>query len=279
MRRKTKTNPRSLRSVSGLPKTKALTVTNRSHRPERICVEQKPLTGKFSREWTVYTPELVPKQPQSGIVRFKVSTRWCSNTRSPKIWRSIPYIDKVGQIHATTLGLWKCNAPQLFGTICSTVHKRLWSVCRKFKHRNKYKSAIGFLSHYYTLTNDDSFFRRCLAMLQRKDHKNLSNTCYWKKFNLDDNTRFLYDQTVHAVLWFQSREERAPHREMSKRCFLQTPLRDAHARPSMVRRGERIVFDDAMTDWARVYSGPAVKAFSVEIDPHRCVKGFSLFRG
>lgn len=205
-------------------------------------------------------PSIVPAQPNSGMYRFKISGRWCSDSKSGKIWRGIPFIDHIGQIHANTVGFWKCRTYELFGTILSTVHKRLWGVTRSYRKKFHIDSRLLYdIAAYYTITNHDSWFRRTLEMLKRRKTKELRNFVYRKLKHMDANTRFLYDQAQYAALWFQSRSERAPRREMSKQCSDVDLTSYSTLRVPPVRCSSLLIFDDLLRRWSGVYSGPQMK--------------------
>jgi len=221
---------------------------NRCFRERVVSVRLRP-TGQPG--WSEYNAEIVPKSPaHNGLVRFKNSLRWCGGSTAGQRWHHIPYIDHVGQIHAVSVARWRCSAPQLFATITSTVFKRLWGRTRKGPIKDRVRAGLLYqVAQYYTITNDDSFLRRTLSMLVRRRHRELGRFVYYKIKHLDANNRFLYDQALYGALWFQSRQDRCPGRELSNQMI-------------EVQRDERSVFcssrchfDKLMVTWARVYSG------------------------
>jgi len=152
---------------------------NRCFRPHVVSVRLRP-TGEPG--WSQYNVEVVPKTPaHNGLVRFRNSLRWCGGSTAGQRWHHIPFIDHVGQIHATSLAKWRCTAPQLFATITSTVFKRLWGQTRYGPIKDRCKSGLLYkVAQVYTITNDDSFFRRSLSMLARQRHTELGKFVYYK---------------------------------------------------------------------------------------------------
>jgi len=201
--------------------------------------------------WVSYNAQVVPEvSAHNGLVRFKKSLRWCGGSKAPQLWHHIPFIDHRGHIHATSVGRWKCTAPQLLATITSTVFKRLWGRTRKGPIPNRVKSGLLYrIAQIYSITNDDSFFRRTLCMLSRRRDKELLKFVYYKEKHMDDNNRFLYDQASFGATWFQSRQDRCPGRAMSNQMI--KVQRDG--RPTYLTL--RCHFDRTVTAWARVYSG------------------------
>jgi hypothetical protein len=158
----------------------------------------------------VFVPPDCPSKLPPGVVRTKVSEKWAPGLRSAKVTRLVPYIDKKGQIHATSVCSWKCSSLQLFATICATVYKRLWG---KYLHHRKWEKPkpndLFKIAVLYSLTNDDYWFRRTEELLQRTS--SVTKHIYRRKMKLDDNTKVLYDQALKNALWFQSRV-RKPNR-------------------------------------------------------------------
>jgi hypothetical protein len=266
--------PRALgRRNPGLKRQPENTDRNRCFRESIVTVRLVPTSTKG---WEEYNAETIPKVPVSnGLVRFRVSTRWCGGSTARQRWHHIPFIDRHGLIHATSVARWHCSAPQLLATITSTVFKRLWGRTRHGPH--KYRPSANLLyrvAQQYAITNDDSFYKRCLSMLLRGHRKQLSQFVYYKLKRLDANNRFLYDQALHGALWFQSRADRCPSRALST--IESDVLRDV-GKPRGFS-GSRCNFDRLVTAWARVYSGPS----ATPLNPTFLLplgRGVSVFRG
>lgn len=226
-------------------------VPNTCFREERISVRlvdpQPVKTG-----WEPYIHGAFPRSPASnGLVRFRLSEKWYPKIL-PKGDFSIPFIDHSGHIHALSLGTWRCSPVQLFATICSTVYKRLTNITRSQNRKKRCNLDCLFrASLYYTITNDDSFLRRCLSMLYRMD-KNIQGFVYFKTKQMDANRRFLYDQVrVYSPLWFQSRVRVCERRVKSNNCD------SSKAQPSGthgVASLSTCLFN--WDEWAAVYTAP-----------------------
>jgi len=256
------------------PKSKRIpgSTKNRCFREDVVSVRLLP-PGKPG--WQEYNVEVIPKTPiHSGLVRFRNSTRWCDGSTAPQRWHHIPYIDKFGQIHATSLGRWSCSAPQLLATITSTVFKRLWGRTRYVRFKDRPNAGLLYqVAQYYAITNDDSFFRRSLSMLVRRRREELGKFVYYKIKHLDANNRFLYDQALYGALWFQSRRRRCPRRVLSNQMIeIQRDEGTAKAGHSL-----RCHFDRMMVAWARVYSGASAHPRKAVVPP--LGKGQLVFRG
>jgi len=243
---------------------------NRCFRPHVVSVRLRP-TGEPG--WSQYNVEVVPKTPaHNGLVRFRNSLRWCGGSTAGQRWHHIPFIDHVGQIHATSLAKWRCTAPQLFATITSTVFKRLWGQTRYGPIKDRCKSGLLYkVAQVYTITNDDSFFRRSLSMLARQRHTELGKFVYYKIKNLDANNRFLYDQALYGALWFQSRQDRCPGRVLSNQMI------EIQRNEGKMFSSLRCHFDRLMVAWARVYSGASAHPNGAVVLPKGL--GQPFFRG
>lgn len=245
---------------------------NRCFRERVVSVRLRP---PGSPGWSEYNAEIVPKTPNhNGLVRFRNSLRWCGGSSAGQRWHHIPYIDHVGQIHATSVARWYCTAPQLLATITSTVHKRLWGRTRKGPIKSRVKSGLLYkIAQVYAITNDDSFFRRSLCMLVRRRYKELGKFVYYKIKHLDANNRFLYDQVLYGALWFQSRQDRCPGRELSNQMIeIQRDDRNPGGFCSL-----RCHFDKIVVAWARVYSGASAHPARAVVHPMGI--GQPIFRG
>lgn len=158
------------------------------------------------KDMAVHDPIIVPKHPQSnGLVVFKTSERWFLDERPQKEVRAVPFIDRNGLIHATTVCQWKCSSYQLYATIVGTVYKRLSHLVHtvnKKKHRVVDDNLLLKIALHYSATNDDSWFKRCLAMIFHRA-KGLLNFVYRTIKSVDANKGFLYDQALNNASWFK----------------------------------------------------------------------------
>lgn len=249
---------------------------NTKNRCFRESVVSVRLVSPSTPGWVQYNAEIVPRTPASnGLVRFRTSTKWCDGSTAPQQWHHIPYIDKFGQIHATSVARWRCSAPQLLATITSTVFKRLWGRTRRGPYKYRPNAQLLYqVAQYYAITNDDSFFRRFLAMLCRHRFKEIRKFVYYNLKHLDANNRFLYDQALHGALWFQSRLRRSPRRVLSNQMIEIQRDETTHK----VGVSLRCHFDKQTVAWARVYSGPDARPSIKTVVPP-LGKGQSVFRG
>lgn len=248
--------------------------TNRCFRERVVSVRLVPTPQKG---WSEYNAEIIPKVPvQNGLIRFRNSLKWCGGSTAGQRWHHIPYIDHVGQIHATSLARWRCTAPQLFATLTSTVFKRLWGRTRKGPYKYRPKADLLYkVAQFYVITNNDSFFRRSLVMLRKGLHRELGKFVYYMIKNLDANNRFLYDQALFGALWFQSRQGRCPGRVLSNQ-MIEISRNDGTATRGV--SSLRCHFDKLVVAWARVYSGASACPQMRTVAPPEG-KEQSIFRG
>jgi hypothetical protein len=162
-----------------------------------------------------YKPTIVSPRPESnGLVVFRISERWTLDARSKRTLRAVPYIDRNGLIHATTVCWWRCSSYQLYATIVATVYKRLKHLVSGIHNRKKRCKDTNLLlkiALHYSATNDDSWYKRCLAMLYGTN-KNLLSFVYYKIKSVDANKGFLYDQALNNASWFKR------HSRFSRKC-------------------------------------------------------------
>jgi len=208
--------------------------------------------------WEPYLAPKINSVPKKsiGLVRFKVSDAWFRPARPKKAYRNIPYIDSEGFIHAQAIYVWRCSAPQLLATIMSTVHKRLMGITRNQDRKKRCNMDLLFkISAYYTITNNDSFLRRCLIMMYKTINiKDIRRFVYQKINNMDANRRFLYDQVGYPTLWFQSRIRHSPIREKSRHDVKSVLINSSPAAQSRTWGPEDIGrFVDEVTAWSSVY--------------------------
>lgn len=212
----------------------------------------KPRTG-----FVQHAVEIVPKQPVSnGLVRFKMSDRWYRGSTSAKKWHLVPFIDKIGRVHATSVGSWMCHPAQLLATTVSTVFKRLLSRCRHFSRDKRPSMHLLFrVAAYYCVTNDDSFFNRSSAMLFKASPRDLSKFVYRKEKRLSKTNRFLLDQLHFVNLWLKSRVGRCPARDLLTGLTIGTR---AHRQPQGLG-AVRFLFDLEVSRWASIFASPDAK--------------------
>jgi hypothetical protein len=190
--------------------------SNRCYREDKVLVKYStPLEG-----WSRHLTEQLPKNPKSnGLVRFKVSEKWFSDDNAAKRCRKVPFIDRDGLIHASTVALWKCSSYQLYGTILSTVYKRLRSLVNRVRHKFRPKPNLLLkVAAIYALENNDSWYKRCIAMIFNNRCHALNGHIYYYMKNVDTNKRFLFDQVFQNTLWFQSRVLSPAPRDKSTPC-------------------------------------------------------------
>jgi len=173
----------------------------------------------------------------------------------------VPYIDSCGRIHATSIAMWKCNAYELYGSIVSTVYKRLVNKARKirFKYRPN-KDLLLKIAALYGLFNEDNWYNRVFAMMYTSNSKHLKSLVYKRIKQMDSNTRFLLDQVLQATLWFQHRVRlvRGGRREMSKPSvcpdnyhYYPFPVNEGFVDSKVIASTNRFLFQ-----WVSVYTHP-----------------------
>jgi ribosomal protein L31E len=253
------TNPRK-RVGRRSPKSKKLGPSD----PERnrcFQANQTRLELGLANTGKQFEPKQISQyHPRSlGIVRYKTSNKWASPHRTKSVNTMVPYIDRVGQIHGTSVSTWKCNPYQLYATISSTVHKRLCNVVRGLPRKYRARSALLMkIALIYTITEDNTWFRRCLAMAKRCN-KNLRSFVYYKEKHLDTDKRFLIGQALQAALWLQSRTRkckllRVRVQSRNKDSGTECQSHDIRFSASDMCTGYQRL-DRIMTTWASVYTG------------------------
>lgn len=279
MRKKRRTTKRS-NPLIGRPrqprtKTPRHQMSNTCYREERISVRMVD-SQLPKRSWEPYQYGAFPRNPASnGLVRFRTSEKWFPGI--PKRDYSVPFIDEWGHIHALSLGTWRCSPVQLFATICSTVYKRLRNITRtQYRKKRCNLDCLFKISLIYTITNDDSFFRRCLSMIQRMD-RNIRKFVYYNLHKMDANRRFLVDQVRNCALWFQSRARKCRPRASSNPDNLQSPS----PAPQDRRTGVLSTCNFDWTGWVSPFEARNRNGLKVMIDSTvgRLFKSSSSFRG
>jgi hypothetical protein len=201
--------------------------------------------------------ETVPKQPvANGLVKFRTSDKWYTGSTASKQWHNIPFIDKKGMIRAISIGRWYCHPAQLLASIASTVFKRLRGNYRHISRKYRPRPDLLFrVALYYAITNDDSFFLRCHAMLTRARVVETRKFAYYHYKHLGKYKRFLFDQALSVALWLQSRKRFCVRRELPT-----SPIcRENTDRNTKGVGSARFRFDLEVTAWARVYSGACAR--------------------
>lgn len=172
------------------------------------CFREEKVRVSLSHKGERLIPSQIPNHPVSnGLVRFKISERWHNEQLNKKLY-AIPYIDQRGFVHSQILAFWKCTSTQLFATVVSTVHKRLWSInakkAKSYSGKRISSDLIYKIALIYVLSFDNYWLKRSLALIERG--RSPVRHVFWKLSKLDANKRFLYDQSQNSVaLWFQSR--------------------------------------------------------------------------
>lgn len=224
--------------------------------------------------WTEFPIEQVPKQPgQNGLVRFKLSDRWHRGVHLERSNYLIPFIDRTGITHATSVARWRCDPAQLLATTISTISKRLRNICRPYQKRPT-PDQLFRVAAVYAITNDDSFYRRCLEMISRSLTVPLRKFVYrYEKRKMGTTNRFLYDHVRFASKWFQSRVDKCPLREIPKRSenhrHSETPIEE-------VSEGRR--FAVCVSAWADIFRDVR-PATETHLSPAPRGKGWWICRG
>lgn len=235
--------------------------------------------------WKELDLERVPDNPHSnGLVVFRVSNRWYTDKRSQKDVLAVPYIDRSGLIYATPVCWWKCTAFQLYATITATVYKRLKSLVYSIPHKRRPRDSnlIFKIAMIYADTNDDSWYKRCIAMLFNNKSSDLLHFVN-SKLRMDANKGFLYGQALYNASWLKRRSRFC--RKCDKSIINDRPLafqlyhlwsKDHLSRGST----ERSVAIDFAKHWSSVYRVDSAKHSTAAFNSGRKdLKNLLWFRG
>jgi len=154
-----------------------------------------------------YLPWFIPRYPESnGLVRFKISNNWFGKKEHPKTGMFLPFINKIGLITPTFLGIWKCSYHDFFTTLVATIYKRLkHQMYKHFRKRQKTSDHDLYkIAFIYASEQDNSWFLRTYGILKNQP-KALKNHLYYKFKQMDKPIRFLYAQMQQCISWVQSR--------------------------------------------------------------------------
>lgn len=236
--------------------------------------------------WKRLELERVPERPQSnGLVIFRVSQRWCIDKRSPKDVLAVPYVDRSGLIYATPVCWWKCTSYQLYATIVATVHKRLRSLVHSIPHKKRPTddNLLLRIAIVYADTNDDTWYKRCLAMLFNNKSKDLLRFVNYK-LRVDANKGFLYGQALYNASWLKLRSrfcrkcDKSTSRDRSSTFKLYFPRSQEDA--LLDHNAWRSISDYLAKSWSTVYRLPEAKHFNSAVNSGGLGrKSLLLFRG
>jgi len=136
-------------------------------------------------------------------VRLMRSERWSADAGGSRITpRGIPFIMKSGHIAGSCCMTWRCSSYQWIATVTRMVLNRI-------KHRtvvsrrSRYKTwnQLAQVAAFYVITNNERAFER-LLQCKKEGFVGLLN---YYIHRVDEQKRFLLDQTLKGVLWFQLR--------------------------------------------------------------------------
>jgi len=154
---------------------------------------------------------------QSGMKLMR-SERWAAdNNKSKQAYRGQPFIGSDGHITGSVYFTWRCSAYQWFATLVRSVIRQISkrTILRKVKRR-KTKRNLTEIAIIYCLTMNDSLLERLLCCQTRGFRKLL----YRKINEMDDKTRFCYDQALSCAYWFELRGSCGPRVQSIKRTIL-----------------------------------------------------------
>jgi hypothetical protein len=116
--------------------------------------------------------------------------------------RGQPYIMKSGHLSGSVYITWRCSPYQWLATTIRAIFEKIRH--RKVvARRSRYKTPkhLMMISMYYAITSDDYALERLLNC-QRKGFTRVFN---YYKHSMDEKPRFLIDQMLSSILWFQLR--------------------------------------------------------------------------
>jgi len=135
--------------------------------------------------------------------RLMRSERWAADgERSKIVRRGIPFVMKSGLISGSCTMNWRCSSYQWIATVIRLVLQRIKRL-NVVSRRSRYKTwhQLTTVAAYYVVTNDEHGFQRLLHCKK----EGFVGTMHYLKHRMDEQKRFLFDQTLQGVLWFQLR--------------------------------------------------------------------------
>jgi hypothetical protein len=136
-------------------------------------------------------------------VKLMKSCRWAADSHGSKIRnRAVPWIMPSGHISGSTLFTWRCSSYQWIATVVRSILQRIKKRA-VVSRRSRYKTwhQLTLVAAFYTITNDVFAFERLLNC-----HRSVFTRLFFHQVQrVDESKRFLLDQTLKGVLWFQLR--------------------------------------------------------------------------
>jgi len=157
-------------------------------------------------EWNALTWRPIPKGKTPGF-NTKISKRAWVEPASPLKERPVPFINQTGKFSSGILGYWRTTDQAYVASIVSTVYQRLKMLSTHRYPKEKSNRSLGLAYQaacYYSLTRNDWFLDRVVALLARND-KALRSLLWKVVSRLGANTRFVFGQFLHQDLWLKSR--------------------------------------------------------------------------
>jgi len=226
----------------------------------------------------LHVPVLLPDNGNSnGLFKFRTSKTWMTGIRSAKSVCKVPYIDKQGEIHATSICYWRCDATQLYASVTSTVYKRLVGMSRTVPYKKRCaRDLLLKIALVYSLENDECWFRRCKAMLGKA--KDLRNFVYGFMKRMDQNKRFLFDQAQQVALWFQFRSRLPRRRDRSTIVCANADNFETVAKGLEVSKLEHKL-SEIFAKWCSIFRTSYGEINRMTVDSTVRCKSLSVFRG
>lgn len=177
-------------------------------------LKRKYISNDYSLGSTPHEIQILPKYPECGLYRFKLSEKLYCDTPTKKTWRVLPYINKKAEIFDIAYAVWKCSAKQFMQSIIATIAKRVYSQLRKsftMVRLTKYLSddTISRLIVLHYFLNNNYKLKRWMAVARHKP-KHLRSLLYFEETHLEANKRFLFGQICSrsSISWLKSHTKR-----------------------------------------------------------------------
>lgn len=170
-----------------------------------------------------WTPKLwmVGQRPLPGVVH-RSETRWITRQKFIQTSVPIPYIDRVGKYSGSITAVSNLPPAGLISTVISTVYRRIYNVLRRkvvdkrYFELKKWRTLLLRCSAYYTLTKNNYYWDRLLAMIRSGTCRRvISAHLHHHSRRLDDHKWFVFGQACLQANWLTSRGVTRPRDKLS----------------------------------------------------------------
>jgi len=155
-----------------------------------------------------------------SAVRIREGTSWLSGGVFPQTATDIPFIDSTGKFTGCSMYHANLKPEAYIGTVISTVYRRLTSLVhrrfgRSYKINSQWSNLMLGCSTYYSLTKNNYFHDRLLALLREGRRETIRKVLYYFVSKLDANKWFVYSHALFQSKWLTFRAKR-PRDKSSK---------------------------------------------------------------